>query len=75
MLKHNCGLLTLCIMFAIYYYYFVYSKESYKRQRRKGIRSGWKRKGKSGVTVATTGTRYPKFPSGKDIEYIFDTSD
>ena len=37
--------------------------ETYKRQRRDGIRIGWKRKGSAAKNIALNGTRYNKLPS------------
>ena len=38
-------------------------KESYKKQKRQGVRMQWKRAGGAGRTLATKGTRYPQLPS------------
>jgi hypothetical protein len=66
-MSNNCLLLlTLIIIFFI----ITKNKESYKKQRRQNIRGGWRRHGKSGQTVALKGTRYPKYPTGRDIEFI-----
>ena len=61
------GYMVLFIMIILYI--LLHKKENYKRQRRRGIRGGWRRTGKSGHTVALKGTRYPKFPTITDEQY------
>lgn len=57
-------MITVCILLVLLVLmcYCLYQKESYKRQRRQGIRMGWKRGGRAGHTLAMKGTRYPKLP-------------
>lgn len=40
-----------------------YRKESYRRQKRQGIRMPWRRAGGAGRTLALRGTRHPKLPN------------
>jgi len=37
------------------------SKEGYKKQRRKGIRSGWRRRGGAAKAISMHGTRWNKY--------------
>ena len=60
---------VLVLLLILLIYLLLRPKEKYKRQRRHGIRGGWKRKGKSGVTVAKTGTRYPQWEK-RDEDFI-----
>ncbi len=69
----NCFLLIVIIL--LFYFLVKNSREPYKKQRRQNIRSGWRRHGKSGQTVAKTGTRYPQWPNGKDSEFIFNVGE
>ena len=42
-------------------------KENYKRQRRQGIRGGWRRKGNAAKNVALKGTRWHKLPPVDEV--------
>ena len=54
-----CFYTVIIIVIMIMYYT---RKESYKKQKRQGIRMQWKRAGGAGRTLATKGTRYPQLP-------------
>lgn len=62
---------TILLLLLIYIWIFCLNrKENYKRQRRRGIRGGWSRRGKSGQTIALKGSRHPKWPTITDDRYL-----
>lgn len=65
------------IIIFIIIYQICKDKEGYKRHKRSGIRSGWRRRGNAAKNIALKGTRWHKLPSidsyynsGTYISYI-----
>lgn len=63
--------LCILILITIFVFYLCScNKENYRRQRRDGIRMGWKRGSRSGIGLAlNNGVRYAKLPHPDDDYY------